>query len=262
MRFITNASFSENVDELLSTFPRHGLEDLNNSSLMNRVDSKFLIEREQLTKILEHCQQHYSLLEINGINNFRYQSSYYDTDDMAFFHMHHKGKLNRIKIRHRNYVDTGKAFVELKFKNNKGRTIKSRVAACKDPLLALNQSEQFLIDKNIVQPSSLKIVQSGEYNRFSLANETLGERLTIDSGLQFLDTQTWKYAKLNNAVIVELKQQKHNRESPLYKAMRTMAIRPQSFSKYCMGMTLTSASRLKTNRFKKNFLQLKKLENM
>lgn len=262
MQFITNTSAEENVDGILSTFPRHGLENLDNSSLMNRVDSKFLIEQHQLTEVLKHCEQHYSLLEINGINHFRYQSCYYDTDDLSFFNMHHKGKLNRIKVRHRNYVDTGSAFIELKFKNNKGRTIKSRVAACEDPRIALNQSEQFLKDKNVIAPSSLKIVQSGEYHRLSLANEKLGERLTIDSQLQFLDVQTWRYAQLKNAVIVELKQQRHNRRSPLYKAMRAMSIRPQSFSKYCMGMTLTSANRLRTNRFKKSFLQLKKIENM
>jgi len=260
MQPIANNPLAQNVDSILSTFSSHGLHDLKNASLMNRVDSKFLINIEQLPAILAHCRDHYSVLEIEGCKTFRYKSCYFDTDDMQFFNMHHKGKLNRIKIRHRNYIDTGASFLELKFKNNKGRTIKSRVAVCDDPVKALQQAKIFLTEKQVKHPMALNAVQMGEYKRISLANESIGERLTIDRDLSFIDINTQEKSYLNNTVIIELKQSGHNRQSPLYQLMRKMAIRPQSFSKYCMGMTLTSGDTLKTNRFKKNLLKLTKLE--
>ena len=42
------------------------------------------------------------------------------------FHNHHNGKLNRYKIRFRDYINTKNSFLEVKFKTNKGETIKSR----------------------------------------------------------------------------------------------------------------------------------------
>jgi len=248
------------VDSVLSTFASHGLSDLNNSSLMNRVDSKFVVNREHLALILERCRDHYSVLEIDDLRTFKYHSCYYDTDQLDFFQRHQRGKLNRIKLRHRRYVDTDSSFFELKFKNNKGRTLKSRISTCNDPLEALTQAQSFLSDKRVSEASDLRVVQSGEYKRISLANEEIGERLTIDCDLSFLNMKTWQSKSLNNIVIFELKQHRHNRRSPFYQLMREMSIRPQSFSKYCMGMTLTSEEDLRANRFKKNLLTLNKIE--
>jgi len=248
------------VDSVLSTYLSHGLNDLNNSSLMNRVDSKFVVSRDHLPQILERCREFYSVLEIDELRSFKYHSCYYDTDDLDFFKRHHSGKLNRIKLRHRRYVDTDTSFFELKFKNNKGRTLKSRISTGEDPIEALSKAGSFLAKKNVAEAGNLRVVQSGEYKRISLANEAIGERLTIDRDLRFLNMSTWQDISLNNVVIFELKQHRHNRNSPFYQLMREMSIRPQSFSKYCMGMTLTSDGDLRVNRFKKNLLTLNKIE--
>ncbi|NRA55989.1 MAG: polyphosphate polymerase domain-containing protein [Gammaproteobacteria bacterium] len=260
MQSLIDLPLADDVDSVLSTFSSHGLSDLNNASLMNRVDSKFLVNRDQLPLILQHCRDQYSVLEIEQRQRFKYQSCYYDTGDLTFFYQHHQGKLNRIKLRHRSYVDTGTSFVELKFKNNKGRTIKTRVAAGDNPIVALERAQPFLIDQGVSNLDDLKAVQTGQYSRISLANETLGERLTIDSDLSFFNLTNWQSKTLSNVVILELKQHRHNRRSPLYQLMRTMAVRPQSFSKYCIGMALTRDPSLRVNRFKKNLLNLNKIE--
>ena len=55
-----------------------------------------------------------------------YKSLYYDTEDWKFYLDHHNGRVNRNKIRFREYVGSKLTFLEIKLKNNKGKTIKKR----------------------------------------------------------------------------------------------------------------------------------------
>ena len=64
---------------------------------------------------------HYKCVEIENKRVSQYQTLYYDTKDMKLYNEHHNGHLNRYKIRHRTYVDSNLSFLEVKFKNNKGR---------------------------------------------------------------------------------------------------------------------------------------------
>ena len=62
--------------------------------------------------------------------------------------------------------------------------------------------------------------------------------------------------------MAELKQEKLNRQSPFYRLMREMGIRPKGFSKYCMGQSLTNNKHIKSNRFKANLIRLKREHNL
>ena len=104
--------------------------------------------------------------------------------------------------------------------------------------------------------------QACNYQRISLANENLKERLTLDLNINF--ASKLKHAKaddsftLTDFFIAELKQEKLNRNSPFYRLMREMSFRSGGFSKYCMGQSLTNNKHIKSNRFKKNLIRLKK----
>ena len=63
--------------------------------------------------------------------------------------------------------------------------------------------------------------------------------------------------KQNNIVIIEIKQEKLNRNSVFYNLMKENGVRPSSMSKYCIGTSLLNQN-LKANRFKKNFRILDK----
>ena len=132
------------IDTALSAFSRHGLSDLSNSSLMNRVDSKFLLPTSSLIDVINACQDDYSLLEINGLTKFIYENLYFDSPSLNLYHHHHNRKLNRFKVRHRHYADVGTSYLEVKFKNNKGRTIKNRCLSVRDPIAALENNHDFL----------------------------------------------------------------------------------------------------------------------
>ncbi|MDC2889275.1 VTC domain-containing protein [Psychrosphaera sp. G1-22] len=106
-------SFSLDLN-ILNSFNQHGLDDLKNAKLMNRVDSKFLLPMAQLPLLLKDLKPHCSLLNINGNLLAQYENVYYDTPEFDFYHQHHNGKLNRVKVRRRCYADHDLAFLNLK----------------------------------------------------------------------------------------------------------------------------------------------------
>lgn len=237
-------------NQVLHKFTPHGLEDLDKANLMNRIDSKFIIHISELNGVLDRLNNYYSVLEIDRQRLFNYDNIYFDTQNLDYYHLHHNGKLNRHKIRYRKYVDTNSAYLEVKFKNNKKRTKKSRIKVFCSPLEVIEKSSDFLTNSGICRPSQLQVAQKSGYKRIALANEAEAERLTIDMGLHFWDVNRDTKVKLDEYVIAELKQSKLNRDSPFYRLMRESNRRPSSFSKYCMGMYFTSQDTIKTNRFK------------
>ncbi|MDG2018687.1 MAG: polyphosphate polymerase domain-containing protein [Porticoccaceae bacterium] len=250
------------LDQTIKSFSTHDLSGLANSSLMNRVDSKFLLPVSSLIQVLNACNSSYSLLMINGISIFQYDNIYFDNTELHFYNNHHNRKLNRHKVRHRHYADVGTSYLEVKFKNNKGRTIKNRCLADKDANRALSDNYAFLQDNGIDVSSKLIPSQACSYRRISLANDARKERLTLDLNINF--ASKLKQAKpqdnytLSDFYIAELKQEKLDRQSPFYRLMREISVRPIGFSKYCMGQSLTNNKHIKSNRFKMNLMKLKK----
>ena len=245
---LSTLAISSATLSILDSFVGHGLKDLNNAALMDRVDTKYLIPIERLQSLLTNLLPHYSALEINKKRVFTYHNTYFDTEQHDLYHAHHQGKLNRYKVRHRNYVDSKRGFLEVKFKNNKGRTIKSRIESTDANVTDFSQ-KTFLDKKLDERFSSLKASQWGGYERIALANEKCGERLTLDMNLTFQSMDESTRVSFPKFFIAELKQNKHDLQSPFAQEMSKMGIRPNKFSKYCMGCAVISPM-LKQNRFK------------
>jgi hypothetical protein len=234
----------------LNRFCRHGLKDLSNAELMNRVDFKFLIPYAHFGFILQECSPGYSLLEINGSTLFSYKNTYFDTDTLSHYYMHHRGKLNRTKIRLRCYQDTGSSYLEVKLRSNKERTIKKRVLLPFEAEFSIQDHAEFLRKHWVSDPLSLLPTQHSSYQRVSLANNTRGERITFDLNYSVRNPLSKRHADLPGVVIAELKQSRLDSSSPFFKLLKSLSIHPTRFSKYCVGMTLTAPLLLKTNRFK------------
>ncbi len=251
------------LNEVLSKFQPHGLKDLNRAELMNRVDSKFLIPQAILPEILDQLADDFSILEIGEKRLFLYQSIYFDTPKLQFYFSHHGGRLNRHKVRVRRYVDSETQFLEVKFKNNKKRTIKNRIEIDFEKVDDLTHHREFLKSLNVPNADILVPVLKNQYHRIQLASESRGERLTIDLNLsnQNLDGES-DSVNLHQLAIAELKQSQVDRSSPFYQLLREYNVRPSSFSKYCMGLTLTQKGNdLKCNRFKPILRKLNNLSN-
>lgn len=246
------------IDSLLARFDSHGLRDLDRANLQNRVDSKFMLPLSCLPKLLEGARQHYSVLEIEGKRTSNYFNEYFDTQQMRFYRDHHNGKLNRYKVRKRTYLETQTQFLEVKFKNNQKRTLKSRVR-CDGEGFTHAQSQAFLNQHLGEQTEELKLAQVGGYQRIALANEEIPERLTLDFNLWYRSEQSEAPIELKGFFIAELKQSKRSKSSPFYQLLPEQQLIPNPFSKYCIGCALTHPGSIKYNRFKPTLMKLGEL---
>lgn len=239
--------------EILKEFLPITLKEMDSVKLMNRTDTKFIFTINQFETIMNEVKDSYRILEIEGKRLCRYETLYYDTSTFDLYNEHHSGKLNRYKIRHRTYVDSNTGFLEVKFKNNKGRTIKTRISQRDVPFAWEGDSEIFLNKTLPFKPEILEPVLWINYNRYTFVNKNGAERLTIDLNLEFVkDSHTQKLDKL---VIAEVKQEKR-KHSVFMTAMKKYHIREGSISKYCMGVALTCTG-IKRNNFKSKLHTIK-----
>lgn len=254
------------IENALKLFTSHGLNDLNNANLMNRVDSKFVLPISFLPDLLKQLKDDYSVLEINDKRISRYHNQYFDTPDLTLYHNHHNGRLNRYKVRHRHYVDTDTEFLEVKFKNNKKRTIKTRIKLTGEETEHARCTtfihEQMQTNVKSLNINGLDVIQQGGYQRIALANEAKAERLTLDFDLWYENRRGNNKVKLPGFFIAELKQQKISKRSPFYQLMSANNIFPTSFSKYCIGCALLYKTSIKSNRFKPILSRIKQFNRL
>jgi hypothetical protein len=188
---------------------------------------------------------------------------YYDTDSLYFYHQHHNQRVNRYKVRCRKYIDSQKSYFEIKFKDNRNKTIKNRCRLqSRDFIREIPEdtkhfAEQFFrpADRHLLDRIGPKL--RVDYSRITLAGKKFKERVTIDTNLAYV-YRDGRVHTLENVVIAELKQEKVCRESPIVLCFRDMRILPANFSKYCMGVVL-AGKEIKANRFKKKMLYVQKL---
>jgi len=244
----------DKIKSVIAQFRKVSLSDLDKVELMNRVDLKFCFHFNQAHLVFESIKDSYSVLEIEGESIFNYYNTYYDTIDNQMYLNHHNGKLNRYKIRVRRYDQTNNCFLEIKFKNNKGRTIKKRMerSGFDSPF---NTSELDFVSKLTPfsgDKLSPKIINT--FNRITLVNNSFTERVTIDFAPGFKNGE--KEVTLHNLVIVEIKQNRANETAQLTQALRSLKVEKQGFSKYCIGRSLTED--IKQNNFKPLLLKISK----
>lgn len=234
------------------------LEEMDSVKLLNRVDNKYVIRLNQLPLILSEIISEYYVLTIDNRTIFGYESLYFDTKESHMFAAHHNGKLHRYKIRKREYTDSKLSFLEIKIKTNTGRTIKERISKEEFSKNLSDTAKVFIKKHTPYQPDQLEQKIATIFNRFTLVNKSKQERVTIDFNLLFKNEL--KEFALPNISIIEVKQNKVNKQSKLIEVLTKNKILPGGFSKYCYGTALLNET-VKKNSFKPKILQLKKLEN-
>jgi hypothetical protein len=245
------------LKDILATFEPVSLEETDRVKLMNRVDVKFVFSRDKLPVILEQLLNGYRLLEINGVRLNRYESLYYDTEGFGMYLQHHNGKLNRFKVRKRMYVDSGKRYFEIKFKNNKGRTIKERIKTPETGTEITESQKKLLIDKTTLNPDLLKAVVTVNYSRMTFVEKNFCERVTIDVDPGF--SHAGKEKPFPNLVIAEVKQER-SKCSQFQDLMHRHQIESTPVSKYCLGI-ISLNDGIKKNRFKPKLIQINKINH-
>ncbi len=239
------------MDTLISNFQSISLNEMDGIRLMNRTDTKFVTSIGMLMKLLRMAGDEYRVQEIDGKRNMSYATVYYDSDDYTFYNAHHDGHACRQKVRIRSYVDSRLSFLEVKTKDNHGKTHKKRISA--DDALA----REFLRQNSKVSPELLKQKIKNCFRRITLVNKAKTERLTIDTNLTFVNLVTGLQYSLPHLAVIELKRD-GLQSSPILSILRELRIHPCGFSKYCIGEALTNPS-LRINRIKPRLQHLKKI---
>ena len=246
------------MTELLNTFAPISLEQMSSVKLMNRTDTKFVTTKERLQQLLKMALQDYYIQEIDGQRNLEYDTTYFDTRNFDMYCQHQYNHANRQKIRFRTYCISGLQFMEVKTKNNHGRTKKKRIEV-KDMNVNETEKRDFLSQNLHYSVDSLQPALNNHFSRITLVNKAKTERLTIDSQLSFHNLVNGEYKDMGNLVIIELKRDGRV-PSPVLEMLRQLHIHPHGFSKYCMGSALTNPQ-LPCNRFKRKLIEIKKIVN-
>lgn len=237
------------------------LNEMSAVSLMNRTDTKFVTSADILSKILDDARSEgYRVCQIEGIRLIPYKSVYFDTHDLYMFTAHRNKKSVRQKVRVRTYEITGQTFLEIKRKNNHLRTKKKRFPIPPECLYDFSMAEgaeDFLVQKTIWKASDLKPETTTYFDRITLVDPYLTERITLDINLRFHNLRNGRSIDLGPLVIIEVKQDAH-KHSTFRKILLSHRLFPYRISKYCISVTLTDPS-ARYGRFKEKIRYIEKL---
>ena len=250
-------SIVETIDAKLAALDPITLEEMSGIRLMNRIDTKFLVNVRNLPTLLEMAKQDYYVQRIGDLRKAYYRTLYYDTPEATMYVVHQDGKLNRQKIRVREYVESNLMFLEVKKKNNKGRTSKKRITITDENVLHNEEAIAFLDEKSKFKMNEIDFRLRNSFFRITLVNKEKSERLTIDFNINFENCVTGVKNTIPKLCIVEVKQD-GNAHSHFKDYLASLRIKKRSISKYCLGMVLTDPS-LKYNRFKEKIRYINKL---
>ncbi len=235
----------------LPLFEPISITELGSAQLMERVDRKYHLPVGGLDELLAPLIPHYRILEVEGNRLTTYDTRYFDTPSLDCYHQHHGQRGERYKVRHRTYVETATTFWEVKERNNKKRTRKTRIAAELEGFRTPEIRELIQLYSPF-RPDTLQAGLQVKYHRLTLVNRLSAERITIDLQLSFaLREHQISFPEL---VIIEVKQNRFA-ASPMVDALRRANIRPGGLSKYCFGMACLNPQ-LKQNLFKLRLKQL------
>lgn len=230
-----------------------GLVETNaKAGLLERMDTKYAFRLDMLPSVLDACREKYDILDINGKRLLKYETTYFDTNRLYYYHAHHAGHGNRLKVRIRKYADDGACYLEVKHKNNKGLTHKTRAVYAQNLHISSQLKNPQFSDQQHLIKNNLEQTVLIHYLRITLVSKAGQERVTIDCHINFSNAES--QVSMPEYTVAEVKQVK---SGPSYftNLMKSKNIREGGISKYCLGI-IGLYGHAKTNRFKPFLHQL------
>lgn len=250
---------AHDIEQLLGAMQPITLDEMKSIRLMNRTDQKYVTDTATLLRLLALAGSDYRAQVVEGKRVCGYATTYYDFPDEAhsLFRQHATGRRPRTKVRVRTYVESALTFLEVKQKDNHGKTRKQRIRLSSPEAASGAEGEAFVREAAGIDFHKLHPAVSNSFSRITLVNRAKTERLTIDFGLRFHSHITGDDTAMPGIVVVELKRDGRV-PSPILPILRRLRVKPSGFSKYCIGATVTGSER-RTNRFKKRLVKIRKV---
>ena len=212
------------------------LEEMDGVALLDRVDTKFVLTSRQLLEMLPALQQDYWMLEVNGRRLNRYRTLYFDTPNFELYHAHINERVERYKVRSREYVDLHLSFLEVKHHTRKDRTIKSRMLTETQVVQMGAETNRWLSEAAPLDAGALQARLWNTFTRMTLVSKACCERVTLDFNLAFSSDR--RLVRLDGLVVAEVKVEVGSQASSFTRVMRSRRLRPQGFSKYAVGVAM------------------------
>lgn len=229
------------VRHAVGALPPITLDDLvRRAGLQTRVDTKFIVYPAVLEALIGSAGDDLRVLEIAGLRQFRYDSTYFDTEARRTYRDHVQGRRRRFKARTRHYVDTGTCMFEVKLEGTAGSTEKLRVphpVAHAGTLTPDAGAHLTAVLARAGIPSAERLVPAlrTTYRRTTLAHVGREVRVTVDADLT-CSSDTGSTRALQDRVLLEVKTPTSH--DPVLRTLQRMGVRPVSVSKYCAGVAL------------------------
>ena len=221
--------------------------------MLERLDNKYVVQAAVMQRALPALAHQFDVLEIDGLRAFTYETCYFDDAERSSYYDHHQGRRQRIKVRIRRYVEAALCFVEVKLKDKRGSTVKKRLpydlalfgTLDERAMAHVEASHKALYGRDYGR--TLEPVLQMRYRRITLVAKVGGERLTIDSHIEFDGPQA-PHSTGEGVFIVETKSANGNGLADT--VLRGLHQHPvNGCSKYCVGMSVTGAV-ARFNRFR------------
>lgn len=208
------------------------------AQLLTRIDRKYLVPIDPLRRLLGQLPPGTRVLEMSGARDFAYTSLYFDTPDLASYHLAARRRRRRFKIRTRRYEDSGECWLEVKTRGTRGSTVKQRTPHDPARLGDLDARREFveevLAAQGVPDWTGLDLLPTltTRYRRTTLYLPDSGSRATIDTELAWDDGGEGMH--LPGLAVVETKT--GSAASTVDRLLWRSGHRPVRISKYGTGL--------------------------
>ena len=228
---------SEGWEALLESFEPASEHLIADRALLCRTDVKFVTTPPLALAVAARLAETCAVLSAGEALVASYRTVYFDTDDLACYHDHRRGRRLRQKIRVRHYEGRRLSMLEVKSSSRDVGTDKLRRShGYGDD--ELSAEERGFLQQRLGCRGTLEPRVSIVMRRVTLVSRERPERLTIDLDIGFAGLAAGRFV-LRNMAILELKQARPDPRSPSLQVVRELGVRAGWASKYCIGVALT-----------------------
>lgn len=242
--------------EAAGDFQPISLKEMDAAALLNRVDTKYILTTRDLFSAVRAVKNDYRILSVKGRRLNHYRTLYFDTPDFDLYSLHVNDRADRYKVRSRQYTDSNLSYLEVKHHTPLDRTIKDRIATPAQLTEMTGEALDWLEGVFPYNGRALVPQLWNTFTRLTLVSRTCCERVTLDVDLAFYAGE--RMVRMDGLAVAEVKTEQARQRSAFASQLRSLRIRPGSFSKYCIGVA-SLYSAVKKNTMKPKLLSMQKL---
>ena len=206
------------------------------ADLQIRFERKYILTPWAFHRLTGDLHDQMEILEIDGDRCFRYESVYFDTEDLASYYGAVRDRPSRFKVRTRSYLDARQCALEIKTASGRGETTKERWNHPFELRDQLTEEALRVLRGRLPQLNrehTLAHVLTTSYSRITLVDRHAGSRVTCDADLECVAPDGASVA-LDGYLLVETKSM--GAPTVADRLLWASGQRPVTISKFGVGM--------------------------